>query len=532
MFVIISCFFKEDDETDDERAREVSYLIALELVKAAHSFSDGELIKKCLVIASSVMSPSVTERYQSIPLSRRTVTRRIKDMGDNVKTQLRKRAEEFVWYSLALDESTDVTDISQLAIFIRGVDQNMNITEELLDMIPMHDTTTAQDLFECVESALKDLGLPWQKLCSVATDGAAAMVGVKAGLVKLIKDKVKSFGVKDEVLGIHCIIHRENLCARTIKLKNVMEIVIKVINSIRSSALSHRQFKSLCDDFGSIFSDVSYYCEVRWLSRGLALERFFCLLEEIATFMELKGKPVPQLRDDHFALDLAFLADMCKHLNVLNTMLQGGSKLITDLFDCIKGFKETLSLFEDELKTGKCDLFPHLKEVIETRFTDKDGRVPVLDFDDYIQVVQNLKQSFTDRFADMEKLDPEFQVFAAPFSVNPSSASNDYKVELIYLQNDRILKEKYRTSTSVVHFYEGLSDSHERFPQLCKLACRMISMFGTTYLCESTFSLMKITKSRFRSALSNEHLSASLRLMCTNFRPDITYLCKRKNSGL
>ena len=95
------------------------------------------------------------------------------------------------------------------------------------------------------------------------------------------------------------------------KLKNVMNIVTKTINSIRSSALSHRQFKNLCREFGSEFHDVSYYCEVRFLSCGFALERFLGLLEEIATFLEGKGKPVAELRDAEFIRDFAFLSDMC-----------------------------------------------------------------------------------------------------------------------------------------------------------------------------------------------------------------------------
>jgi len=99
----------------------------------------------------------------------------------------------------------------------------MNVTEELLEVIPILNTTTAKDLFNCVETALEDLDLPWEKLCSVATDGAPAMVGIKSGLIKLIKDKVNSLGVGEEVIGVHCLIHRENLCAKSVKLKKRYE---------------------------------------------------------------------------------------------------------------------------------------------------------------------------------------------------------------------------------------------------------------------------------------------------------------------
>jgi len=43
---------------------------------------------------------------------------------------------------LSVDESTDITNTAQLAIFILGVFDNFDVTEELLDLIPMADTTT------------------------------------------------------------------------------------------------------------------------------------------------------------------------------------------------------------------------------------------------------------------------------------------------------------------------------------------------------------------------------------------------------
>ena len=50
-----------------------------------------------------------------------------------------------------MDESTDVIDTAQLAIFIRGVDGDFNFTEELLSIQSMKDTTTGSNIFEEVE---------------------------------------------------------------------------------------------------------------------------------------------------------------------------------------------------------------------------------------------------------------------------------------------------------------------------------------------------------------------------------------------
>ena len=59
-----------------------------------------------------------------------------------------------------MDESTDMTDTAQLAIFLRGVDSNLHVTEEILDIKSMHGTTTGKDIFENVCQSVTDMKLP------------------------------------------------------------------------------------------------------------------------------------------------------------------------------------------------------------------------------------------------------------------------------------------------------------------------------------------------------------------------------------
>ena len=51
--------------------------------------------------------------------------------------------------------------------------------EELLDLITLKNTTRGIDIKEAFDEALKNV--PKDKLISVATDGAAAMVGKNVG---------------------------------------------------------------------------------------------------------------------------------------------------------------------------------------------------------------------------------------------------------------------------------------------------------------------------------------------------------------
>ena len=55
-------------------------------------------------------------------------------------------------------------------------------------------------------------------------------------------------------------------------------------------------------------------------------------------------------------------------------------------------------------------------------------------------------------------------------------------------------------------------------------------IFGSTYICESTFSLMKIVKSMERNRLTDDNLHYSLRLTTTEIDIDIDKLVREKES--
>jgi hypothetical protein len=46
--------------------------------------------------------------------------------------------EKCEYFSIALDESTDISDMSQLLFFVRTVDDTFSVKEELLDLVPLH----------------------------------------------------------------------------------------------------------------------------------------------------------------------------------------------------------------------------------------------------------------------------------------------------------------------------------------------------------------------------------------------------------
>ncbi|XP_014775527.1 general transcription factor II-I repeat domain-containing protein 2-like [Octopus bimaculoides] len=153
------------------------------------------------------------------------------------------------------------------------------------------------------------------------------MVGDKEGFVVLLVKYLHSFGHQQDVKCFHGLGHQEALFAKSVTSMEVMIVIIGAVNFGCTHALSHRQFHILLDDAEAEFSNMIYFCEVRWLSRGKMLARFFNLRDELVSFLREKSNSVPQFEDPAWVCDLGFLVDITGHLNEVNIQLQGGLAL-------------------------------------------------------------------------------------------------------------------------------------------------------------------------------------------------------------
>jgi hypothetical protein len=143
-----------------------------------------------------------------VSLSGVTVARRSEELAVDIENTLKDRASNFVFYSIALYESTDITDTSQLAIVIRGIDDNFNITEEMAALFLKKGTTKGSDLLNALKSTLLRFNLKLNDPSGVVTDGAPAMVGKDKGLVALIRKEAGVFE-NSQFMQYHCV---QNAC--------------------------------------------------------------------------------------------------------------------------------------------------------------------------------------------------------------------------------------------------------------------------------------------------------------------------------
>ncbi|XP_035208869.1 zinc finger BED domain-containing protein 5-like [Stegodyphus dumicola] len=256
----------------------------------------------------------IVSAINTLQLSARTVTRRIEVIAENLEAELANDMENCIFFSLQMDESADVTNISQLAICVKMVFSDFTTKEEFLKVLPLKGSTRGEDIFSTFKKYITDVKLPVQKLSSITTDGASAMAGKKKGFIALCRQD----SLFPKFISYHCLIHQEMLCAKTIGFQHVFTRVTKIINSIRSGAMQHRLFKLLLEDEYVQFTDLLLHTEVRWPSRGKILERFIMLLPQIKEFVASRGEFYEQLENKDWLIDLGFLTDITAKLNELN----------------------------------------------------------------------------------------------------------------------------------------------------------------------------------------------------------------------
>ncbi|XP_075217985.1 general transcription factor II-I repeat domain-containing protein 2-like [Lycorma delicatula] len=182
------------------------YSVAMLIAKKIKPFSDGELVKDSLEAVIKDVLPDKSKLFSSIILSRQNICHRIEeDISAEIAVTLRDKINQLRVYSLAFDESTDISDTSQLMIFIRGLNDSFQVTEEMLNILNLKDTTRGEDVFQAIENCLAKNSLNFGTPSGLTTGGAPALVGKNKGAVKLLMDKLGCRGIKiNDIFIIHC----------------------------------------------------------------------------------------------------------------------------------------------------------------------------------------------------------------------------------------------------------------------------------------------------------------------------------------
>src|SRR5277367_135246 len=120
----------------------------------------------------------------------------------------------------------------------------------------------------------------------------------------------------------------------------------------------------------------------------------------------------------------------------------------------------------------------------------------ILEFSNFLQ---DLINEFSSRFADISKIDELLGVVNTPFGLEPNGnwvnqaklifsdiEKATLQVEIIEFQESEVLKQAFRENTT--ESFWAVTVPSQSYPILKKIAIFLCSIFGSTYICESSFS--------------------------------------------
>ena len=419
--------------------------------------------------------------------------------------------------------------------------------------------STVSEQFEAV-------GIELSKCTSLATDGAAVMMGKRAGVGVQMQSKYSPYCVQT-----HCIAHRLNLaCTDTIKKDDYMVKFRDKFNAlyhfITASSSRVSTLKRIQDLLNEPELTIKEPHSIRWLGLKTAVEAVYesyaSVLSTLSKFAAEKN-PVAKGLYKYFsnykvALVIALMLDIHTELGVLSQQFQKQNLMFSEVQPLIDGTLAKLELMSTvdgeglrsmkaEIQTGDEVLYKGEKlqfsDSMATEFENLRKK--------YIQTMkknikQRLRKADGDILSDLGKVLEPITVCNTDESECDESLSHlasfygtEKETTIVHgnliegteetvtvinplLNQEGLLQEWPRLKGMIKGAYANLDSENlcmkvilmhkTLMPNAYVLACIGICMQLTSVECERSFSVQNHIKSKFRASLKSEKLDCLLKI--------------------
>ena len=273
---------------------------------------------------------------------------------DTIRQELLDELQQSPAFSLMVDEVTDVTTNKHLAMCVQFLSkEGEKKTAFLAD--PAIDCGDAETITKTIRDQLQSSNLSVDKLGSFASDGAAVMVGKKAGVSTRLKED------NPQLISNHCCDHRLALACKdsfskipVVKkvddfLENLYKYMYYKYSSNYSSSLAAVQ-----KAFGDKQLKVKQAKHHRWLSHDQAVTAIVRSYRSLVTDLSQHGISqdprghglLKGIQDPLIIQTLFLLADILPHLDSLSLHFQKANLNIGQVTEKVSS---TLKLVEGRL---------------------------------------------------------------------------------------------------------------------------------------------------------------------------------------
>jgi len=181
--------------------------------------------------------------------------------------------KESKYFSILVDETTDISTSEQLVLCIRYVFHN-KVQEDFLKLIIV-ENTTGYNLSKVILRQLDDLGLNIKYLRGQGYDGGANMSGKYQGV------QAQILKIQHLALYTHCLNLSISKACSIVLIRNVVGNIQEVITFFRASPKRMLHLKTTLTNVlpNSKSCRLKSVCETRWVERHDAILQFLELYE-------------------------------------------------------------------------------------------------------------------------------------------------------------------------------------------------------------------------------------------------------------
>ena len=184
----------------------------------------------------------------------------IKCLSDYLEEGFKNRLLAASDFSLTTDETTDISDRAELAIFECYVNSDSHqVTEELLGLVEVYGSKGAEALFNIICDMLKRTGIGIKQVRFNGMDGTNTMTG--------------DSGTKFHIQYINCRNHKLSLVFVHLlpnfkALQNVDSVLLFSWKMMKHSTVKNAVFGEAQETFGKKKHKLLKPAATRWLSHG------------------------------------------------------------------------------------------------------------------------------------------------------------------------------------------------------------------------------------------------------------------------
>ena len=284
-------------------------------------------LKDLLVQVGVDLSPLNVARNANYT-SERILGELLEALAETVRDDTRRLIKESSFIGLSADETTDVSNLTQLDIHLRLVCQGE--IRSRFGLFKSLSDTTARTISDVITSWCEEQKMDMRRM-HFSSDGAATFTGRHAGVAARMK------AANPHMVSVHCVAHREALaaadaCHKVDFLRDTFQPVLGGVfrffdNSPKREAAFHAVQELL--DLSQVKLKEPKF--VRWLSHDAAVQAFvkslpailMALEREVEENRDLAAKAyAKKIKCQKFVASLLLFADVLPHLSRLSKQFQ------------------------------------------------------------------------------------------------------------------------------------------------------------------------------------------------------------------